>query len=352
MKLKPDYAYKQTDKMIEELEKKLKKEYQQAVKEVELKMNDYLKKFQKKDDIWRKWVKEGKKTKAEYQAWRQGQMIAGKRWVELKSELAKDYNNTNQIARKIINNDIMDVYALNMNYSTYQIEHGFKVDTSFSQYNHDTVERLMNQDPDMLPPPGKKVSERIRQGKDVRWNKQTIQSVMTQGILQGESIPALAHRLAQAVGDSNYKAAVRNARTMTTGAQNSARIDAHDRARALGCLVTDYWMAVHDNRTRSSHRHMDGQQRGEDGYFSNGCRFPGDPEGDPAEVYNCRCGIVGVPVGLEETMGITARPDIIDMSYEEWLDAKPVYKPILKQADTSKSIREQYIKEYSDRTRK
>lgn len=347
--MKPDFAHTQTDKAIEALEKKLRKEYSQAVKDVEKKMNDYMRRFVKKDKIWQQWVKDGKKTQAEYIQWRKSQMIAGKRWGDLKEKLAKDYYNTNQIARGMINGSVADVYALNMNYATFQIEKGLGVDTSFSQYSRETVERMMTQNPDMLPPPGKKVSERIRQGKDIRWNKQTIQSVATQGIIQGESIPAIAHRLAYAVGDSNYKAAIRNARTMCTGAQNAGRIDAHDRARAMGCRIDDYWMAVHDNRTRSSHRELDMEKRGEDGYFSNGCRFPGDPEGEPEEVYNCRCTILGIPTGFEEGYGINSDPDIMGMSYDEWLKAKPVSKPILSQAKKSKAIKQKYINEYRRR---
>lgn len=347
--MKIDYAYEQTDKMISDLEKKLKKEYSQAAKEVEEKMNDYLRKFEVKDKKWSQWVKEGKKTKQEYAQWRKGQMISGKRWGELKDKLAKDYNNTNKIARKIINGDIQDVYALNINFATYHVEHTLGVDTSFTLYNHEAVERLVSQNPDMLPPPGKKVSARIRDGKDVLWNKQTIQSVMTQGILQGESIPNLAHRLAYAVGDKNYKSAIRNARTMATWAQNSGRHDAFDRARDMGCLITDYWVAIHDNRTRTSHRHMDREPRGEDGYFSNGLRDPGDPTGDPAEVYNCRCGVQGIPTGFEENYNISKKPEIMGMSYDEWLNAKPVPKRITSQAETGKRIKQKYISEYRRR---
>lgn len=344
--MKVDYAYEQTDKILEELEKKLKKEYGQAVREVEKKMNDYMRRFVKKDKTWQEWVKAGKKTQAEYIKWRQGQMIAGKRWAELKDKLARDYSNTNQIARKIVNNDIKDVYALNMNYATYQIETGLGVDTSFALYNHDAVERLMSQDPDMLPPPGEQLSERIRLGKDVRWNKQQIQSVMTQGIMQGESIPKLAHRLAQTVGDSNYKAAIRNARTMTTGAQNAARDDATQRAIELGCLVDVYWVAVHDNRTRTSHRHMDGEKRGEDGYYSNGCRFPGDPQCDDAsEVYNCRCAYKTIPTGFEKSFGIGEKPEIMGMPYDEWMDAKPVYKPIDGKKKKKKATKKKHTNE-------
>ena len=345
----PDYAHQQTDVFLKDLEKRLQKEYQQAVNETEEKLNDYLRRFQVKDKTWQKWVDEEKKTKEEYAKWRQSQMMAGQRWKDMKETLAQDMNNTNKIARKIIDDGIKDVYALNMNYATYQLERGLGVDTSFTLYSHETVERLMSQDQKMLPPPGKKVSQRIREGKDKLWNRQTIQSVMTQGVLQGESIPKLARRLAVAVGDRNYKAAIRNARTMTTGAENAARIDAHDRARELGCLIDDYWRAVHDNRTRTSHRYLDGEKRGEDGLFSNDLRFPADPFGEPAEVYNCRCTIIGVPTGFEENYGLIENPDIMGMSYEEWMEAKPEYRDIQHQEKVGKAIKGKYIQEYRNR---
>ncbi len=28
--------------------------------------------------------------------------------------------------------------------------------------------------------------------------------------------------------------------------------------------------------------------------FSNGCMYPGDPDGKPSEVYNCRCTMIAV----------------------------------------------------------
>jgi SPP1 gp7 family putative phage head morphogenesis protein len=49
------------------------------------------------------------------------------------------------------------------------------------------------------------------------------------------------------------------------------------------------WLAIEDNRTRHSHRTVDGQAREMDDKFSNGLRFPGDPEGGASEVINCRC---------------------------------------------------------------
>lgn len=73
----------------------------------------------------------------------------------------------------------------------------------------------------------------LAENKDLRWNRQRIQSELTQGLLQGESIPEIAKRM-QKVTDSNYKSAVRNARTMTTGAENAGRVDSYKRAEGMG----------------------------------------------------------------------------------------------------------------------
>jgi uncharacterized protein with gpF-like domain len=59
--------------------------------------------------------------------------------------------------------------------------------------------------------------------------------------------------------------------------------------------VEKEWLSVNDSRTRTSHRHgsgVDGERRSPDGRFSNGLRFPGDPDGAASETINCRCRIV------------------------------------------------------------
>ena len=108
---------------------------------------------------------------------------------------------------------------------------------------------------------GRRVKGLITQGKAVAWDMQKLQSVMVQGILQGDSIPHLATRLAKGVGESDRKAAIRNARTMATGAQNAGRVAAYARADELGVEMEQMWIATLDDRTRHSHRYMDGETR-------------------------------------------------------------------------------------------
>lgn len=53
------------------------------------------------------------------------------------------------------------------------------------------------------------------------------------------------------------------------------------------------WHTRHDPKVRTSHRTMDGQQRGLDDLFMSGngvqLRYPGDEEVDASETANCRC---------------------------------------------------------------
>lgn len=350
---KTDPAHEETDKILEQMEKRISKEYKQAEKEIQGKIDDYMQRFRLKDEKWREWVAEGTKTKKEYQQWRIGQMAVGERWEKLRKSIAEDLAHTDQIARSIVNGYLPEVYALNFNYGTYEVEMGAKVDTSFTLYDRQSVERLMRDDPSMLPPPGKKVSKEIAEGKAVRWNKQQLQSVMTHGIIQGESIPKLAERLAKEVGDSDMKAAIRNARTMTTGAQNAGRTDSYHRAEDMGIEMEQEWRATLDDRTRHEHRQLDGMRVpvGEpfevDGYE---IEYPGDPSADPEMIYNCRCTLRAVVAGLQP-MARQLRDEsaIKEQSYDEWKQNKhSESQDIMHQTDVGEAIAESFRNEYRE----
>ena len=322
-----DYGHKWTDKELKKLEKRISAEYTKAAAEMQKKVEKYYADFARKDEIKRKEVSEGKISQSEYTNWRRNQMLVGKRWEEMQANLAQDMHTVNMKTASMTRQFSYDAYAMNFNYGTFEAESGSGIDTAFTLYDRSTVERLIRDDPDMLPPPGKKVSQRIREGKDVLWNKQVIQSVMTQSILQGESIPNIATRLAEAVGDTNRKAAIRNARTMTTGAENAGREDSYKRAESMGIKMQQMWIATLDCRTRHEHRQLDGQKRkvGEPFEVSGQkIMFPGDPKAAPYLVWNCRCTLIGIVANsdveyykerMDEKATIKGYPG---MTYEEW----------------------------------
>lgn len=117
----------------------------------------------------------------------------------------------------------------------------------------------------------------------------------------------------------NKASATRNARTAMTGAQNAGRQQAYERAAAMGIKVKKEWIATLDGRTRHSHGMADGQQVEIDGKFKVGAselHYPGDPQGRPEEIYNCRC-----------TMVTVEPPEILRgeeprRTYPEWVQTK------------------------------
>lgn len=345
-----DRGQKNTDALIAEMEKKINREYAKAEKEVETQLKDYFRRYEIKDKKWQEWVKDGKKSEADYLAWKKSQLAVGQRWQDQKDKIAKELANSNEMAKSIVNGYRSQIYAENHNYATYQIEHDAKINTGYTLYSKDSVNRLLKDDPDLLPAPSKKTLARIARNKEEVWNKQQLQSVMMQGILQGDSIPKLATRLATTVGESDRKAAVRNARTMATGAQNAGRVDAYKRAEDMGVDVEQMWMATLDDRTRHSHRALDGETRPLGEAFSNGCEYPGDPAGEPSEVYNCRCTLRGVVKGLDRKSGEFRDDSAVGhMSYDAWLDAEERHNPILLPEEKGEAIKMSYIREYRKR---
>lgn len=350
----PDPAHQATDRIIGDMEKRIAKEYAQAQKEVSEKMDDYLRRFEVKDRKWREWVANGKKTESQYKAWVKGQVMMGKRWEEMKDTLAEDYANHAKIAQSIINGYMPEVYALNHNYGTFEVEKGAMIDTSYTLYDRQTVERLLRDDPKLYKQPGRAIQEQIRSGALKKWNKQEIQSVILQGILQGESIPNLTRRLEKVTG-GEHAAAIRNARTMATGVQNAGRVDAYERANKMGIPTRKQWLATLDSRTRHWHRDLDGVIVDNDKPFENELgkiMFPGDPSATGANIYNCRCTLLAAIKGHE--IDVTNRKIRHDkqlgkMSYDDWRKEKrSTSNPITLPEEKEAAMQAEYIREYAE----
>lgn len=331
-----DLGHKETDEALGKLERRIKKVYVQAYEETEAKLQDYLSRFATKDKIKQEQLRAGKITQDEYNYWRKGQVMIGKRWQEMVNSLAADYTNANRLAMSMVGDSLPGVYALNHDYGTFQVEKGSMVDTSYTLYDRSTVEGLIRDNPNLLP------KAKVNIPKDLRWNKQHVNNAVLQGILQGESNDKIASRL-QTVTSMNHTAAIRNARTMTTGAENAGRTDSYKRAAEMGIELEQEWLATLDGRTRDSHRALDGERiplakdKWHPAKFSNGCRYPGDPEGPAWEVYNCRCTLVVAIKGIDQS-DAPRNSKLGGMSYEEWYGGKLHEKKVSKVASEDTTV--------------
>ena len=122
----------------------------------------------------------------------------------------------------------------------------------------------------------------------------------------------------------DYNASIRNARTMTTSAQNGGRLDGMKRAQGMGAKIQKMWIATLDGVTRDWHRQMDGQKRDIDKPFTSDIgeiMYPGDPHAHPSNVYNCRCALVTedpeFPLDASD-LSLRYSEKLQDMTYEEW----------------------------------
>ena len=293
----------------------------------------------------RKLLEKGEIAEDDYMTWRRTKLMQGQHSYAMVNNMADYMVNIDSIAASVINTYMPEVYAINGNYTTYKIESHFGINTHFDLVDEQTVERLVRQKPDLLP------KAKINIPKDKKWNKQHLTSAVTQSILQGETVEQMASRLA-AVSDMDRNSAIRNARTMTTRAQNGGRMDAYERAQGIGVKGLKHrWLAALDGRTRDSHRAIDGDVVEIGKKFKNGLEFPGDPHGAPEEVYNCRCTTISA-FDDSEFNGAEGRSQHIwekdskykNMSYEQWKHAKgdePIFKAP-RNAKRDENMRKEY----------
>lgn len=287
-----DAAHEATERKLAQMERHLRSIYSRALKEVGSGWTEYLEasapEAARRQAAIRNATTEEAKRKAEkvYQDFLKEQTVYEARFHRLTNQLATELCHVNQTAQAYINDQLPGIYATNYNIVGTAVGQPV-VWGVWELVDADTVKRLATTDETLLP--YKKVNER----KDVRWNTQKVNSEVMQGILQGESMPKIASRLKNVLG-MNEVSAIRNARTCVTSAENGGRMDGINRLNAMGVPAKKQWLATKDSRTRHSHHDVDGEIVGPDDKFSNGLRYPGDPNGAASEVYNCRCTLLSI----------------------------------------------------------
>lgn len=321
----PPYSASQTDEGREEVDRILARTerevhgvYEEAAREMKKKADKFLADFKISDREHAIKVENGEITLDEYKRWRNTQILTGRRWYEIADVLASDMANSNLIASAIINKSLPDVFAVGFNYALYQGEIAGGFQTSFTLYDRDTVMRMIEADPELLP-----VQAKLNVAEDVRWNKKQITSSITQSIVKGETIDEMATRLARTVTGMNENVAVRNARTAYTSAENGGRYNGYRRLKSAGVDLTIEWQATLDSRTRHTHRMLDGQQREVGEPFEiDGQKilYAGDPYAPQGLIWNCRCTMLCWVKGFEESRDVKAHafPNSEYESYTAW----------------------------------
>ena len=322
---KHDEAHIWTDAELEKLEKRIAAEYKKAADELSEKIKDYFERLKERDAVQAEMLLNGEITKQEYIQWRLAQIGRGKRFQALRDRIAERMTHANEVAAAYINDQTPGIYSLNRNYAAYTIEQQVGQDVGFDLWDEQTVKRLIVDQPDIMPYYPEKRA--VQRGIDLAWGKQQITAQVTTGILQGESIKHLADRLQVNIPNMNRTSAIRAARTAVTGAQNAGRLDSFLKAQEMGIRLKKRWLSTLDNRTRHTHRILDGQVRPNEKPFvveGQEIMYPGDPSAAAALVYNCRCTLVAEVEGVD-TSGALRRDRwgiLPNMTFSQWENTK------------------------------
>ena len=298
------------ERQARELQERLRLAYADAIDGMTARIESSLKEFAADDAKWAADVAAGRKDAKAHEAWRKDQALRNDRLKALERALTQDLTAADEMAMAYVNRVPAGVYAEGMNFATYEIEHGAKANTSFTLYDRNTVMELVANEPDLLP------RAAFDKAKDTAWNSRHVTSAVTRAVLQGQTVPQLATSIA-GIAAMDQRAAMRAARTAMTSAHSLGKLNGYERAADMGIDVEKQWLAALDSRTRGSHRHLDGEVVELDAEFSNGLRYPGDPDGPASEVYNCRCTLVPV-IGDVEYDDVERADRLGEMSYGEW----------------------------------
>ena len=285
-----DIGTRYTDEQREELERRIHEIYQDAEKDITHKLNEHMRKFAIKDQIYQEKLQRGEITPAYYARWKSGQVFIGKMWKQKKADIHETAMNAGKASMDIINRKSIGVFTHNMNTQSYLLEKQFGATVGLNLYDVHTVSRMLRDNPKMLP------EWKIDEPKQYIWDEKRVQTAITQGIIQGESLDKIAKRIAVGLCGSDEKRMKLFAQTAMTGAQNAGRVESIREANEMGLETEKGWDATLDKRTRETHRILDGQFVAEDEDFTvNGMhiKYPGDPDAPPELVYNCRCALVG-----------------------------------------------------------
>lgn len=272
----------------QQLEKELRKLYKQMASDIKSKIEKQAAGFAQAEKAMQNKVTAGVITQREFVQWKRQELLHAQWAKTLYAELEEDISNAGETASNIINGSTAEAFADGYTAGLYEIEKGIKAKivygiTGKKVYDQATINRLLTGNPNLLP---------IATGS--KWGKRRLKNAVAQSIIKGEGIGGLAKRLT-VITNMEGVSAIKNARTIMTSAQNGGRQLMAEEAVGMGIKMKKVWLATLDERTRKSHADADGQEVEIDDVFEVGeskLMFPADPNGDPAEVYNCRCTMI------------------------------------------------------------
>lgn len=269
-----DKAHKQTDAILYKLEKALRKEYSKEF----AKLKKAIKESIGDMDI--------DKSLTPIERYAQAQKY--NRLDKIEETIASGINIINKQSLNSVNSELVNIYKLNYGdaIDTLSVLLSVSVPNKYAKTpTNAEVKREIKEEETPFD------TLAINNVKDIADLRKAVNRQFITAIMNGENPDKLIKRI-QKITELKLSDITRIARTQTTRIENLARIDAYKVGEKLGYKMVKKWVAVGDSRTRDAHRHANGMVVDLDEAFNvdgEKLMYPGDPNGSPANIINCRC---------------------------------------------------------------
>lgn len=288
------------DRKIMTAEKEIEILFANRLKEIKQELADMFSKYQS-DDVYVTWTEFNKYNRLNKELERIGQM------------LTQDYREVAKIIKQSQQNVYIEKYLM----SLYLYEMASQTSMDFDVPTQAIIQKAIEQPVDLM----KLVPTLERHRNNVL---KKIRIEITKGIVNGKGYTHIAKALRDDLGMSKAQAQ-RVARTEAGRAMSQAGLDSAKVARDNGLSMHKRWLATKDNRTRDTHRHLDGKAIDiDDNFHSSGCvgqapkLFVG--VASAKENINCRCKLLYY-FDEDELPSVTRTKDdgvIPFTTYREW----------------------------------
>ncbi|ENL53856.1 phage head morphogenesis protein [Staphylococcus epidermidis] len=258
------------DRKIMTAEKEIEILFANRLKEIKQELADMFSKYQS-DDVYVTWTEFNKYNRLNKELERIGQM------------LTQDYREVAKIIKQSQQNVYIEKYLM----SLYLYEMASQTSMDFDVPTASVITKAIEQPIKYIELTGTLKKHRSNVLKKIRIE-------ITKGIVNGKGYTHIAKALRDDLGMSKAQAQ-RVARTEAGRAMSQAGLDSAKVAKDNGLSgMKKRWLATKDNRTRDTHRHLDGKAIDiDDNFHSSGCvgqapkLFVGDASAK--ENINCRC---------------------------------------------------------------
>lgn len=222
-------------------------------------------------------------------------MVAYQRLTNLELSIAKQIKTLTGKGKRTVEKAFRDIVSESFSATGTAISKSLEVTVGFGVMNEEVIKTAI------LNPMQRITWSDALQGNSAKYLSQ-IKTELSQGLIKGEGYAKIAKRLEKSTEMSANKT-IRIVRTEGHRAQSVGRKLAVDNVESaadrLGIKIKRVWVATSDDRTRDSHKAMDGKEADDDGLFTlpSGVRTEGPGmSGVAEEDINCRC-TVRVEVG-------------------------------------------------------